>query len=105
MRPQEHNSEPQKRMMAFLNAQRTLGFKYNFVGRNASYKKVTLTFCMAEQIETHDMQQVKCAWSMSDAIHLRASIGRTEFPGSLHYAVATGAVTIRFIKQASSILL
>ena len=62
--------------------QRTLGFKYNFVGRNASYKKVTLTFCMAEQIEVLDVQQVKCAWSMSDAIHLRACTGRTEFPGS-----------------------
>lgn len=41
--------------------QRTLGFKYNFVGRNASYKKVTLTFCIAEQIEVADVQQVKCA--------------------------------------------
>ena len=51
--------------------QRTLGSKYNFVGRNASYKKVTLTFCMAEQIEVLDVQQVKCAWSMCDAIRVR----------------------------------
>ena len=46
------------------------------------YKKVTLTFCMAEQIEVLDVQQVKCAWSMLMRYILRASTGRAEFPGS-----------------------
>ena len=66
-----HQSETADEIESFCqrhHSKRTLGFKYNFVGRNASYNKVTQTFCMAEQIEVPDVPQVKCAWSISEAI-------------------------------------
>ena len=60
-----HQSETADEIESFCqrhHSKRTLGFKYNFVGRNASYNKVTQTFCMAEQHEVPDVPQVKCAW-------------------------------------------
>jgi hypothetical protein len=40
------------------------------VGRNAGDEKVTLASGLPEQIEMPNVQEVKCAWSISDAEHL-----------------------------------
>jgi hypothetical protein len=51
------------------NRQCAFVFEYNFVRCDSSYEEITPTFCLAEQIEMSDMQQIKRAGSISNSVH------------------------------------
>ena len=61
-----NNIEPLRqrdnRQCAFL-------LEYDFVRCDAGYEKITLTFSLSEQFEMSDMQQIKRAGSISNAVH------------------------------------